>query len=332
MVVFTVAASTYLLGAPCPPGTVYVGSSPHLLAAFGTWAVARARRRPFVLEVRDLWPESYSAMTGKSTGLYVRLLRWIADLLYRHAELIVVLAAANAAEVHARGVPSERICCIPNGVDLATFVADRLVEAPLSDRGRFTFVYAGAHGPANGLDTVVDACAELVRRGQNEIRVVLLGDGAAKDGLVRRATSLGLRNLVFRDAVPKQQVGPLLGTADAGLMVLAPAKLFAYGVSPNKLFDYLAAGLPVVTNVPGSLASIVLEADAGVACSAGDPDALADAMVTLADNVVGHPSAFRGGRRYVEEHYDRRVLAARFLDELAQVSRARRAARPFAAD
>lgn len=316
MLVFACRATLHLLFGHRPKRCIYVGSSPHLFAALGTWAAARLRRRPFVAEIRDLWPESYEAVSGRSGGSIVRVMRVMADLLYRRSDAVVVFAPANRDHVIARGAASTSVAVIPNGVDLSAFAAPGEPAADLGHVGRFTFVYAGAHGPANGLDVVVDACADLARRGDQRVHVVLMGDGPEKLALERRVAAAGLTNLTFHAAVPKSAVPATLRTADAGLMVLAPVDLFAHGVSPNKLFDYLACDLPVVTNVPGLVAQIVTDSGAGVVAAPGDAVALADAM----SSVAGAPPLGASGAAYVAQHYDRRVLAARFAALLLAVS------------
>lgn len=318
MVVFMVTSFVYLVVAKAPRGSVFIGSSPQLLSAFGTWAAARLRRRGFIFEVRDLWPESYTAVSGADGGVVVGLMATLSKLLYRRADLIVVLAEANADAIAAYGVARAKIRFIPNGVDLADFIPADASVTPLREPGRFTFVYAGAHGPANGLDLVVRACDLLQARG-SQLRVVLLGDGPSKAELQAQAAGLGLHNLVFHDPVAKRDVGPTLQTADGALMILADAELFTYGVSPNKLFDYMAAGLPVVTNVPGYVASIVRDARVGEAVPASDPAALADAMERVASVVTDDANAFGDGREYVNAHYERRALAHRLHDCIVEV-------------
>ena len=318
MVVFALAAFAHLLRAEVRRGsTVFIGSSPSLFAAVATWAAARLRRVPFVVEIRDLWPESYTAMTGRDRGVFVRVMRLLADHLYRRADAVVVLAPDNADHVLGRGAKAGHVHVIPNGVDVTAFddagdddPGDAAASATdLSTPGRFTFVYAGAHGPANGLDVVVDACRLLAERGDDSVTVALVGDGPAKAELQARAA--GLANVRFHDPVAKAAVPATLRSADVGLMVLAPVDLFRSGVSPNKLFDYLACDLPVITNVPGWVASIVADAEAGAVVPPGDVTVLADAMTEMARDA----STFAGrGRAYVAAHFDRRVLAGRLAD------------------
>lgn len=299
-------------------GDVVIGSSPQLLAAGAARMAAFLRGGRFVLEVRDLWPESLTGVSGRRSPMAI-LLRIVADTLYRTSRAIVILAEGSREPIVRHGGRPARIVFIPNGVDVEAFAATT-VELP-SDLSwldeRPTFVYAGAHGPANGLDLVLDAAERLQRRGHEELRILLVGDGPVKADLEREAHRRRLTNIVFRDPVPKQMIPAILQRCVGGLMVLKDVELFRYGVSPNKLFDYLACDLPVVTNVPGDVARTVEEAEAGVVVPPGAPEALADAMVAVTAGEIASGS----GARYVKEHRDRRLLAdrlARVIDAVAR--------------
>jgi glycosyltransferase involved in cell wall biosynthesis len=173
-------------------------------------------------------------------------------------------------------------------------------------------VYAGAHGPANGLDVVLDAAA-LLRDKDAGVEFLLIGDGPAKAGLVGRAKQLGLTNVTFREAVPKWRMPEVLASCDAGLMVLKDLPLFAFGVSPNKLFDYWGAGLPVICNVPGEVAGWVRDANGGLQTMDATPAALAQAVRTFMTLGPERRAALgMAGREWVRREHDRPVLAERF--------------------
>jgi glycosyltransferase involved in cell wall biosynthesis len=289
---------------------IVVGSSPQLFAALAARFLARSFGVPFVLEVRDLWPESLLAAGGKG-GIAHWLLDRLAWSLYRDADRILVLAKGAQEYLAARGLPVDKFIYVPNGVDIHAVAPPAKARAA---EGPFIVLYAGAHGPANGLDQVLDA-AEILRPVTN-VRFLLVGDGPIKHELMRDARRRALTNVEFRGAVPKSALVELLHTADAGLMVLRDSPLFSFGVSPNKLFDYLAAGLPVVCNVRGEVAQMVKDADAGVQASDASGAALAAAVLRMAEMA---PSVRRrmaqAGRDWVKQNHSRQVLGGR-LDQM----------------
>ena len=294
---------------------VVIGSSPQLLAALAAERLARRLRVPFVFEVRDLWPESLVAV-GSRKGPAYYVLKKIASYLYRRAARIIVLARGTGNHLRSLGVPQDKVVFIPNGVDV-----DAFTPGSRASRNGFTLVYAGAHGPANGLDVVLDA-AELLKE-RHEVRFLLVGDGPSKTSLVAEAERRGLANVRFRPPVAKRDIPVLLASADAGLMVLRESPLFEFGVSPNKLFDYFAAAIPVVCNVPGEVAETVRAAGAGELAADSSPSALAEAVLRL----VGRTADERGemgdaGRMWVARERSRPVLAERMHQVLLPLSAA----------
>lgn len=293
-----------------PVDLVYA-SSPHLLAGLSGWLLARVRRVPFVLEIRDLWPDVLVDMGGmRESSPVLRLLRRLEHFLYARAARIVVFTEGVASCLTERGIDRERVVVVPNGADLADFSA-------LATRGElrrrlgfegFVVVYAGAHGPANGLGLVLDAAAAL-RQTHPQVCFVLVGDGVAKASLMDQAERRGLSNVRFLEPVPKREMPALLHAADAGLHVLADVALFRYGVSPNKLYDYLAAGLPTLTNTPGEVSDILRTADAGVAV---DPTRIADGVRSLQSASDEQRRRWSdNGRSWMAANRSRRALAAK---------------------
>lgn len=182
-------------------------------------------------------------------------------------------------------------------------------------------VFAGTHGIANGLDAVLNVAAVLKARGRSDIKLVLVGSGKLKPGLQARALRDALDCVIFHDPVPKTRLAGLLRDADIGLQILANVEAFYDGTSPNKFFDYLAAGLPIMTNYPGWLAGKVAEYECGFAVRPEDPEALADALCAAADNraalrAMGERAAVLG-----HAEFDRSELSARFVDVLEDVAR-----------
>ena len=281
---------------------VIIGSSPHLFAALAGYRMARRLGVPFLFEVRDLWPESLLA-AGGSKGPPYYVLGAIARYLYRRADRVIVLARGVAQYLEHHGVAGDKLVYIPNGANTDTFVPRT------RSRGPFTLIYAGAHGPANGLDTVLDA-AELLA--DQPFRVILVGDGPSKVELRAKAHRRELTNVEFLDPVPKAEMPALLARADAGLMVLRSAPLFSYGVSPNKLFDYLAAGLPVACNVPGEVAMLLHQSGAVEQARDSSAPALADAIMRIAMRSPRERECMgASGREWVAREHSRSVLGER---------------------
>ena len=288
---------------------ILVGSTPHLFAAFSAWRAARRYGVPFVLEVRDLWPESL-AVAGGVRGPSYWALHALARFLYRVADRVVVLAPGVGEFLARAGVPRDRIVFSPNGVDVAAYG-----QTMRATRADLRLAYAGAHGPANGLEAVLDAAALLHE--ESRVSFELVGDGPAKAALAAIAKARGLSNVHFRDPLPKSAMPRFLADCDAGLMVLKDVPLFAYGVSPNKLFDYWGAALPVICNVPGDVAEMVRQSGAGIQTRDASGDALAEAVRRLLAYSPSERAAMGArGRAWVERERDRPKLAARMDDAL----------------
>jgi glycosyltransferase involved in cell wall biosynthesis len=303
--------------------TIVYGSSPHLLAPLAALAVARLRRARFVLEIRDIWPLILAEMglLDADSGVY-RALEWIERFLYRKADAIVVLAEGSAARLGKCGVKPSKICVIPNGAEPSDFIPKTPrdeMRTRLSLTG-FVFVYAGAHGEANGLDLVLDAAREI-RGDLDDVSFLLVGDGTAKTKLMRRAVDEQLTNVLFLDPIPKVDIPDVLGAADAGLHVLTDVALFRYGVSPNKVYDYMAAGLPVLTNTPGEVTSLVDLAGSGIGV---EPDQLAEGVGRMRG--AGSDSWVRwgaSGKAFMDGHRSRTGLARSLetlLDDVARTA------------
>ncbi len=291
-----------------------IGSTPHLFAAAAGARLAARWGVPFLLEVRDLWPESMVAAGGRKGPVYM-VLDLLAQWLYRRADRIITLAEGTGAYLREeRGVEARKLVYIPNGVDTEAFP-----DRDRSPENVFIVAYTGAHGPANGLDAVVEA-ARILSGERPEIRFRLMGDGPAKEALIRRVERLGVSNVEFRDPVPKSEIPMVLSEAHAGLMVLRDTPLFAFGVSPNKLFDYMAARLPIVCNVAGAVRRMVSEADAGELAEPGSSRSLADAVIRLADRSESERRAMgMSAREWVTREHGRPVLAKRLDEALRDV-------------
>ncbi len=306
-----------------PRPDVVVASSPSLPAAAAAAGVAGARRSRFLLEVRDLWPDSAVAMGLVTNPRVIGAARRMEHYCYRRADRIVALTEGIRDGVVASGVvPAGRVNLITNGVDLDV-VPDPAQAAVLPvAHDAFVAMFVGAHGTYSSLETVLGA-AELLQ-GDPAIQVVLVGGGDRKPALVDQAAALGLSNVTFVDPVPKRQVPAYLARADLCLLPYQDRELFA-GALPNKVFDYLAASRPILAAAPtGELTRLVDLAACGWNVPPEDPSAMADAIRRAAADRADARARGEAGRAYALEHYDRAALAARFVglvDDLAAGAR-----------
>lgn len=296
-------------------------TSTPLTAALPGLAARWLRGKPFVFEVRDLWPELPRALGVRNPLLLgaMSVLEWAA---YRGADACIGLSPGIVAGIRRRAPRGRAITLIPNGSDLELF--HPRLRAPLTlpglAPGDFVAGFTGAHGPANGLDALLDVARELRRRGDERIKLAFIGDGKEKDRLRAAAAAAGLDNCRFYDPVPKEQLGAITASLDCGLMVLKDVPAFYDGTSPNKFFDYAAAGIPVVNNYPGWLAGLITEAGAGVVVPPGDPVAFADALQALAADPERCRRAGAAARMLAEQRFARADLSGRFVDTLQAVA------------
>jgi glycosyltransferase involved in cell wall biosynthesis len=294
---------------------VVVGTSPQFFTVCAARVVGLLRRRPWVFELRDIWPESIKAVGAMKETSLLRALERLEMYLYRKASRIVAVTNAFKASLTARGVQDGKIDVVTNGADLSTFVPrgrDPELARRLGLEGRFVAGYIGTHGMAHGLETLLDAAAMVqATGGADSIRLLFLGNGARKAELVALADERGLHNVLFLDSVPKEEVARYWSLLDVSIIHLRKTELFK-SVIPSKLFECMAMGVPVLHGVPGESADIVLREQVGEVFEPGNAHQLADSLVRLSRD----PAACEAyGRRGVKAAtlYDRRVLAARML-------------------
>ncbi|CAM2068269.1 Glycosyltransferase family 4 protein [Sulfidibacter corallicola] len=277
------------------------------------------RSKTFVFEVRDLWPELPKAMGVIKNPLVLLALDLLEFLSYRSADRLVALSPGIKEGICRRGVPEDRVALIPNASDLDLFQPDchKGLDINGIEPGDFTAVFTGAHGMANGLEAVLDAAAELKKRGRQNIKLVFIGQGMRKPALRERAEAEGLDNCIFLDPVPKVELARLLPKANLGMMILANVPAFYRGTSPNKFFDYISAGLPVINNYPGWLAEMIESHDCGVVVPPGDAAAFADALERLAADPEVCRRYGANARALAEREFSRDTLGNRMIAFLA---------------
>ena len=311
-------ATSVLLGMPrLGPVDVVVASSPPLFSALSGLLIARLKRVPFVLEVRDLWPEAIVELGLMRPGLGVRALGALARFLYRQASRVVVVTRAFADYLVTQGVAPEKLAVIPNGADTGLFAPDvRAGEAArdaLQLDGRFVVAYVGSHGLSHGLGAVLDAAAA-----QPEVTFLLVGDGADRQRLLAERNRRQLSNVIMRESVARSDVPGLYAAADACLVPLRDVPLFSAFV-PSKLFEVLAAGRPVIGAVRGEARDILARSGGALLVEPERGDQLAEAIDQLRRDPDLRAELGRRGRAFAQENYDRDALARQYLEMLCEV-------------
>jgi glycosyltransferase involved in cell wall biosynthesis len=299
--------SSFLIGLSVKDVDLVWGTSPPIFQGATALALARLKRVPFLFEVRDLWPAFAVAVGVLKQPLLIRLTEWLERTLYRQADCLMVNSPGFLQ--HVRGLGAKRVELIPNGSDPEMY--DPAADGGNFRRahgleGKFIALYAGAHGMSNDLPVVLEAAGRL--RDRTDIAFVFLGDGKEKPALVAQAEAMGLKNTCFLPPVPKTEMREALAASDACIALLKPIPLYAT-VYPNKVFDYMAAGRPVVLAIDGVIREVVESAGAGIAVPPGDADAMSAAVRRLADDrELGREMGWNG-RRSVEANFDRAKLA-----------------------
>jgi glycosyltransferase involved in cell wall biosynthesis len=307
--------SSFIAGVQVREVDLVWGTSPPIFQGLSAWALARLKRSPFLFEVRDLWPAFAVQVGVLRQPTLIRASEWLERFLYRQAERVVVNSPGFIQHVESCG--ARRVELVPNGADLSMFDpqadgADFRREHGLE--GKFVALYAGAHGMSNDLGVLLEA-ANLLRE-DPQVAVVLLGDGKEKATLQRRAAEMGLDNVFFIPPIPKTEMGSALAAADACIAILKPIPLYAT-VYPNKVFDYMAAGKPVILAIGGVIREVIEQAGAGIAVPPGNPQSIADAVLALAQELHSGQEMGRKGRQYLQDHFNRPALAER-LSEVFQ--------------
>jgi len=301
-----------------PRPDIVVSTSPQFFCGLAGGVIGATKRRPWVLEIRDLWPESIVAVGGMREGFLVSLLERMEAAAYRRADRVVVVTDSFVEHVASRR-GREGIHVVKNGVDLDRFSpgADgAAIRARFGLGDRFVAAYVGTHGLAHGLDTILDAAAML--RDDPRIVFLLVGDGADRVRLEARAREMRLDNVTIAGQLPKSEMPGVWAATDASLILLKKRETFTK-VLPSKMFEAMAVARPIVLGVEGEARALLDAAEAGIAVEPECADALARALSVLADDPKLCARLGANGAAHVREHYDRAALAMRYLDILESV-------------
>lgn len=279
-------------------------------------------RKPFVFEVRDLWPELPKAMGVITNPVALWLMSVLEWASYRSADRLVGLSPGIVEGIAKRGVDKSRIAMVPNGCDMGLFSTPEVAWRPEGVRDdQLLAIFTGTHGDANGLDAVVNAAADLKKRGRDDIRIALVGQGREKPRLIAAVEERGLDNVLFLDPVPKTKLTGLMAGADIGMQILRNVPAFYFGTSPNKFFDYISAGLPVLNNYPGWVAGLIEESECGFAVPPDDQSAFADALIQAAEDRDALLRKGVNAREVAETQFARSKLSAEWVKWVTSAKR-----------
>jgi colanic acid biosynthesis glycosyl transferase WcaI len=318
--------SAALRGMAIPRPDVIIASSPQLLVGLSGWWIAFARQVPFVFEVRDLWPESLTAVgVGDENSLLHLVLAAVAKFLYQRSDRIVVVTPAFKEHLMRRWrVPEEKIAVVENGVETDLFApasaaANDALRRELGAEGKFLVCYIGTMGMAHGLETLLDAAHQLQRR-SSTAQFLLVGEGAEKERIKSLAQSRGLANVHFLDQQPRGKIPAFISASDACLVLLKKTDVFKT-VIPTKMLEFMSCARPVILGVDGQARQIVEEAGAGLVIEPENAEALVNAINQLSANRNLGAALGQKGREYILRNFSRDHTAGKYIDVLRHLLR-----------
>lgn len=317
--------SAAVRGLSLPRPDVIIATSPQLLVALAGWWLAFVRQIPFVFEVRDLWPESLIAVgMGGEDSLLHRSLAKLAGFLYERADLVVVVTPAFREYLIERWrIPGEKILVVENGVETNMFCpqpesANCALRRELGAEGKFLVCYVGTMGMAHGLETLLDATAQLLEH-RPDVLFLLVGEGAEKARIQSLAESRRLTNVRFLDQQPRERIPAFVSASDVCLVLLKKTEVFKT-VIPTKMLEFMSCARPVIVSVDGQARQIVEEANAGIAVEPENPCALVHAITRLLGDQSLRCELGQNGRRYIKQHFSRAETAGKFVRILQRLA------------
>jgi len=293
------------------------GTSPPIFQSFTAWLVSKLKRVPFLLEIRDLWPAFAIAVGVLKNKVLINLSLWLERFLYRYADKIIVNSPGYLEHVRLKG--GQNITLVPNGSDAAAFPPANTIQIrkKLGWTDKFILLYAGAHGMSNDLPAILQAAKTI--EDNKKISIVFIGDGKEKDNLIALAKSLKLSNVEFLNPVPKNKIFEYLQSSEVCIAILKPIELYKT-TYPNKVFDYMAAGKPIILAIDGVIREVVESAGCGLFCEPGNPQAIANAILEMYNNRKDLEKIGKRGKVYLEQNFDRIMIAEKFIDMIEKIT------------
>ncbi|MCE1254427.1 MAG: glycosyltransferase family 4 protein, partial [Anaerolineae bacterium] len=304
---FSFMISSFFVGLSVKNVDLVWGTTPPIFQSFTAWLLSSLKRIPFLLEVRDLWPAFAIAVGVLRNPVLIKLSLWLESFLYSHANLVMVNSPGYIQHVTSRG--AKHVELVPNGVDVSMFSPDKNgteIREKYHLEKKFVTLYAGAFGLSNDLGIVLNSANLL--KDHPEIVFLMVGDGKEKNNLQQQALDYGLNNILFIPPVAKSEMDAILAAANLCIAILKPIELYKT-TYPNKVFDYMAAGRPVLLAIDGVIRDVVEKAQAGVMVPPGDAESMAKTILNLSLSPDTCLLMGKNGRAYVEKYYDRKQTA-----------------------
>jgi len=312
---FSFVFSSFVLGVwKVRSPEVVIVESPPLFLGLSAWLLAFFKNARLVFNVSDLWPDSAVAMGILSNKLLIRWSRRLEEFLYRRSFLITGQTQGIVDNIQSR-FADKRVALITNGIDVKRFSLAAIgnqknsIKEEFGLAGKFVVGYAGLHGLAQGLDTALQAARLLGAR--EDLAFAFFGDGPEKEKLARFARDCALGNCHFLPSQPTARMPAIIGSFEVALVPLRKLELFK-GALPSKMFEAMAAAVPIIVSIDGEARALVQKAQAGVFVEPENPEAMAAAIIELYRDPERLTALGMNGRRYVVEHYDRQKIAERF--------------------
>ena len=312
--------STILLCFHVKKVNIVISTSPQFFCGLAGYFVSRLKGKPWVLEIRDLWPESIIAVGAIKNRQIIDLLESIESFMYNKADKVIALTEAFKHHIMNRGVLSEKITVITNGADLSQFKPLLKENSFLKQEGltgQFVTSYIGTHGMAHGLETVFKT-AEILKDKQ-DITFLLVGDGAERENLIKTKEAMGLKNVVMLPQQEKERMPEIIAASGACMVLLIKQELFKT-VIPSKIFEVMAMERPIILGVEGESKAIIEKGNCGLCIEPENARDLADAVIRLHDDKLLAERLGKNGKEYVERCYSRESLSTIYLELLVGIS------------
>jgi glycosyltransferase involved in cell wall biosynthesis len=300
---------------------IVIVESPPLFIGLSGFLISQLKGAKLVFNVSDLWTETAVALGILRNKLLISLSRWLEEFLYQRSHLITGQTQGIVNNIRSR-VTNKQVALITNGVNVEAFVLDSqfgqrdAIRKELRLEGKFVIGYAGLHNPAQGLETIIQAAQILVD--QQDLLFTFFGDGPEKEKLIQLADQAHLANIRFYPVQPAARMPQVITSFDVALIPLRKLDLFK-GALPSKLFEAMAAAVPIIVSIDGEARMLVDKAQSGICIEPENPEAMADAILQLYRDRAYCSTLGQNGRRYVTSHYDRHQIAKKFERLLLEV-------------